>query len=175
MGEISKRGRAAGGVSRREFAALGAAATAVALAPIDRAAAQAGGRDESTVSFDVPGGRMDGFFVHPAEGRHPAVIVWPDIAGLRDAFMSMSRRLSAQGYAVLVLNPYYADQPAPQFDDFEDFRGQGGMDKVGPWREKLTPATVTETAKAVVAYLDANEAVDTARGIGVQGYCMGGP
>ena len=32
-----------------------------------------------------------------------------------------------------------------------------------------------EIAKAVVTYLDADEAVDTARGIGVQGYCMGGP
>src|SRR5688572_20244438 len=130
MGEISKRGRAAGGVSRREFAALGAVATAAALVPIDRAAAQAGGRDESTVSFDVPGGRMDGFFVHPLQGKNPAVIVWPDIAGLRDAFMAMSRRLAAQGYAVLVLNPYYADEQAPQFDDFDAFRSGGGMEKV---------------------------------------------
>jgi carboxymethylenebutenolidase len=171
----SARRRETGGVSRREFAALGAAATAVALAPIDRAAAQAGGRDESTVSFDVPGGRMDGFFVHPAQGKSPAVIVWPDIAGLRDAFMSMSRRLAAQGYAVLVLNPYYADEEAPQFDDFDDWREQGGMEKVAPWRAKLTPAVVMETAKAVVAYLDADDAVDATRGIGVQGYCMGGP
>jgi carboxymethylenebutenolidase len=169
------RRRETGGVSRREFAALGALATAAALAPAGGAAAQAGGRDESTVSFDVPGGRMDGFFVHPVQGKHPAVIVWPDIAGLRDAFMSMSRRLATQGYAVLVLNPYFADEEAPQFDDFDDWREQGGMEKVAPWREKLTAASVMEVAKAVVAYLDGEEAVDTARGIGVQGYCMGGP
>ena len=175
MGTISKRRGKTAGVSRREFAALGALATVAALAPANRAAAQAGGRDERTVTFDVPGGRMDAFFVHPVQGKHPAVIVWPDIAGLRDAFMSMSRRLAAQGYSVLVLNPYYADEEAPQFDDFDDFRSGGGMDKVAPWREKLTAASVMETAKAVVAYLDGNEAVDTARGIGVQGYCMGGP
>ncbi len=175
MGPVSKRRGKAAGVSRREFAALGALATAAALAPAGGAVSQARARDESTVSFDVPGGRMDGFFVHPAQGRSPAIIVWPDIAGLRDAFMAMSRRLAAQGYAVLVLNPYYADEEAPQFDDFDDFRSSGGMEKVTPWREKLTAATVMETAKAVVAYLDADEAVDPARGIGVQGYCMGGP
>ena len=87
----------------------------------------------------------------------------------------MGRRLAREGYAVLILNPYYRDQEAPQFDDFDDWRGQGGMDKVAPWREKLTPAVVMATAKAVVAYLDANDSVDTARGIGVQGYCMTGP
>ena len=170
MGKISRTG----GLSRREFAAMGAMATAIALTPLDSAEAQ-GRLSESTVIFDAPGGKMDSFFVHPGAGKNPAVIVWPDIAGVRDAFMSMSRRLAREGYAVLVLNPYYADKEAPQFDDFDAFRTQGGMEKVAPWREKLTAATIMETAKAVVAYLDGNEAVDTARGIGVQGYCMGGP
>jgi len=174
LAEMGKSAKS-GGVSRREFAAMGAVATAVALTPMDGAEAQQGRLSETTVKFDVPGGKMDGFFVHQSEGKHPAVIVWPDIAGLRDSFMSMSRRLARQGYAVLILNPYYLEQEAPQFDDFDDWRGQGGMDKVAPWREKLTAAVVMETAKAVVAYLDGNEAVDTAKGIGVQGYCMGGP
>src|SRR5690606_18077666 len=34
---------------------------------------------------------------------------------------------------------------------------------------------VMEAARAVVAWLDTQDAVDTARGIGNQGYCMGGP
>ena len=118
---------------------------------------------------------MDAFFLHPQQGKFPAIIVWPDIAGYRDAFSSMGRRLAREGYTVLILNPYYADKESPQFDDFEDFRDNGGMEKVTPWREKLTPATVMEIAKATVAYLDGNEAVDTSKGIGVQGYCMGGP
>ena len=161
-------------VSRRQFARLGAVATLAVCAPLDSAAA-AGGLSETMAKFDAPGGTMDAFLVHPAEGKHPAVIVWPDIAGMRDAFLAMSRRLAREGYAVLVLNPYYRDQEAPQFDDFDDWRSQGGMEKVAPWREQLTAAAVMETAKAVVAYLDEQEAVDTAKGIGVQGYCMGGP
>jgi len=175
--QLAEMGRSAKarGVSRREFAKLGAVATVIACAPIDSAGAQQARLAESNVRFDAPDGRMDGFLVHLAEGKHPAVIVWPDIAGLRDAFMSMSRRLARQGYTVLILNPYYRDQEAPQFDDFEAFRDGGGMEKVTPWREKLTPTAVMDTAKAAIAYLDTIEAVDTARGIGVQGYCMGGP
>lgn len=175
MGRKARRRTAAAELSRRQFAAMGAVATVIACSPLDSAVAQAARLAESTVTFDAPDGRMDGFFVHPAQGKFPAIIVWPDIAGVRDAFMSMSRRLARQGYAVLVLNPYYRDEAAPQFDDFDAFREGGGMDKVTPWREKLTAAAVMDTAKAVVAYLDTQDEVDTARGIGVQGYCMGGP
>ena len=107
--------------------------------------------------------------------RSPAMSGQTMIAGPRDAFNSMGRRLAREGYAVLILNPYYRDQEAPQFDDFDAFRTGGGMDKVAPWREKLTAEAVMATAKAAIAYLDGSESVDTARGIGVQGYCMGGP
>jgi len=162
------------GVNRRQFAKLGAVATLAVCTPVDGAQAQGGFR-ETSVRFDALDGKMDGFFVHRTGGKYPAVIVWPDIAGLRDSFMAMSRRLARAGYAVLVLNPYYLDGEAPQFDDFDDWRAKGGMEKVAPWREKLTPAAVMETAKAAVAWLDEQEAVDTARGIGTQGYCMGGP
>ena len=175
--QLAEMGKSAnsGGVSRREFAAMGAAATAIALAPLDGAEAQSNRLDESNVRFDAPDGRMDAFFLHPAEGKYPAIIVWPDIAGWRDAFTSMGRRLARMGYSVLILNPYYRDAEAPQFDDFDAWREGGGMDKVAPWREKLTATAVMDTAKAVIAYLDGNESVDTSKGIGVQGYCMGGP
>lgn len=161
-------------VSRRQFAKLSALTAAATCAAWSPAQAQRG-LPETILKFDAPGGKMDAFFVHPGTGKHPAVIIWPDIAGVRGAFMAIARRLARTGYAVMALNPYYLAQPAPQFDDFEDWRQQGGMEKVAPWREPLTPAAIMEIAKAVVAVLDQQEAVDTARGIGVQGYCMGGP
>ena len=65
--------------------------------------------------------------------------------------------------------------PAPQFKDFDDFRTQGGFQKVGPWMQQNTPAALAETATALVAWLDRQAPVDTARGIGNQGYCMSGP
>lgn len=161
-------------VNRRTFAKLGALATLAACTAPDEATAQAL-LSESYPKFDAPGGIMDAYFVHEAQGKHPAAIVWPDIAGRRDTFLAMGRRLAHEGYAVLVLNPYYRDAEAPQFEDFDDWRTQGGMEKVAPWREKLTATNVMDTAKAVVAWLDKQGAVDTAKGIGTQGYCMGGP
>lgn len=164
------------GFNRRQFGAMGMAAGLAACAPIEGGnAAAAGGLSEKNVSFPAPGGTMDAFFVHPGSGKHPAIIIWPDIAGLRDAFKVMARRLAGSGYAVLVVNPYYRDQPAPQFADFDDWRAQGGMEKVGPWRAKNDAKGVQDTARAVVAWLDTQGAVDTAKGIGNQGYCMGGP
>ncbi|WP_416172354.1 dienelactone hydrolase family protein [Allopontixanthobacter sp.] len=171
------RETAMAGLSRRQFGAIGAAgaaATLAACAGVDRATASEGGLTESNVTIQTPDGMMDAFFVHPASGKHPAVICWPDIASLRDAFMMMARRTAAEGYGVLVVNPYYRDTKAPQFADFAEFR-TGGWDKVGPWRGKLTAEAITRDAKSLIGWLDAQGSVDTARGIGTEGYCMGGP
>jgi carboxymethylenebutenolidase len=160
-------------VSRRQFGVLtGAAALAAGTAAPIRAA---GALAERSVSFSTPDGTADGFLVHPAQGRHPAVILWPDIAGLREAKRTMARELAAQGYAVLVMNPYYRDIAGEQFADFADFISKGGFQKVGPWRGKLDARAIMNDARATTAWLDDQDAVDPARGIGTQGYCMGGP
>jgi len=162
------------GLSRRQFSAMGVAAGIAACTPGDEARGQQSGLSESEVSFATEDGTMDAFFVHPASGAAPAVILWPDIAGLREAKMAMARRLADAGYAVLAVNPYYRDTPAPQFSDFADFSAKQGFQVVGPWREKLDHAAITRDAAAIVAWLDTQDAVDTAKGIGSQGYCMTG-
>ncbi|MEO0062291.1 MAG: hypothetical protein RLZZ08_851 [Pseudomonadota bacterium] len=165
----------AGGVNRRQFTTYSAIVAGMAAwAPLEGAMA-AGTLTEGMVSFPAGGATMDAFFVHPAKGKHPAVIIWPDIAGLRDAFRAIARNVAAQGYSVIVLNPFHLSLPAPQFKDFDDWRNNGGMAKVGPWMARNTHDAVTATAKAVVAWLDKQPSVDSKRGIGTQGYCMGGP
>jgi carboxymethylenebutenolidase len=118
---------------------------------------------------------MDAFFVRPSRGKHPAILTWPDVAGLRESFEVMARRLAGQGYSVLVANPYYRAVPAPQFADFTTFRSQGGFEKVSPWRAALTPEAIRRDAVAAIAWLDGRKEVDTSRGVGTHGYCMGGP
>ncbi|MCT2560040.1 dienelactone hydrolase family protein [Tsuneonella sp. YG55] len=163
------------GVNRRQFAAGGALAGLAACTSIEGGSGGSDALSESGVSIPTADGTMDAFFVHPAKPA-PGVILWPDIAGLRDAKKAMARRLAGEGYAVLVANPYYRDVSAPQFADFADFMAQKGFEKVGPWREKAgRPDAVERDAKALVAWLDRQDAVDAKRGIGTQGYCMGGP
>jgi carboxymethylenebutenolidase len=163
---------AGNGLSRREFAAAGALAGLAACTSIDGGAGT--GLTETMVSIPTADGTMDAFFVHPVK-KAPAVILWPDIAGLREVKKAMARRLAGEGYAVLVANPYYRDMPAPQFADFADFMKSDGFQKVTPWRAKATPEAIIRDGKALVAWLDGQRAVDTRRGIGNQGYCMGGP
>ncbi len=165
------------GFSRRSFAAL-VAGTGLGLALSGCATAADGaaaGLTESMVSISTADGTMDAFFVHPASGASPAVIIWPDVAGLRDAFKIMARRLAGEGYAVLVANPYYRDAAAPQFADFDEFRSTGGFQKVGPWRAAADAEAIMRDTTSLIAYLDAQDAVDETRGVGAQGYCMGGP
>jgi carboxymethylenebutenolidase len=148
---------------------------ALAACATNPASVSTGSLTEERVRISTADGTMDAFFVRPARGRHPAILTWPDVAGLREAFEVMARRLAGQGYAVLVVNPYYRAVPAPQFSDFAAFRSQGGFEKVGPWRAALTADAIRRDAIAAVAWLDARREVDTIRGVGTHGYCMGGP
>ena len=163
------------GLNRREFSALGAsmalAGCAAGLGP------KSTGSDvpEKMVSITTDDGVADAFFVHPAKGAHPGIIMWPDIAGLREVKKIMARRLAAEGYAVLCVNPYYRGGPAPTFESFSDYRTAEGQAKVAPLRAALTPAAITRDARAYVAFLRGDPAVDGKRGIGSHGYCMGGP
>jgi carboxymethylenebutenolidase len=160
------------GLTRREFAAMG---TAAALAAYTQLSAAAGPLTERMVEVTTPDGKCDAFFVHPATGRHPGVVFWPDALGLRDAKQAMARRLAADGYAVLVVNPYYRNVRAPLGLDFATIFTPEGRQKLGAYMPALTPEAISRDATAHVAFLDAQAAVDTQRGIGVQGYCFGGP
>lgn len=169
---------AAKGLSRRDFGLMGGAAALAACSGTVTAGSDTGsasGLTENMVLIDTLEGEMDAFFVHPSEGKHPAVILWPDIASLREAKRVMARRLAAEGYVVLVANPYYRDVQADQFTDMASFRADGGWQKVGPWRGKLSSDAVMADTDALVGWLDGQEVVDNTKGIGTQGYCMGGP
>ncbi len=165
-------------ISRRQFGAVtGAAALAACASGESAVLAQTtpAGLAESAVSFATPDGTMDGMFVRPDNGKHPAVILWPDIASIRESKRNIARTLASAGYAVLVVNPYYRDVSGEQFADFAAFIADGGFQKVGPWRGKLNAEAIMRDAAAIVDWLDQQDGVDQAKGIGTQGYCMGGP
>lgn len=159
-------------LSRREVGiALGAAGLA-ALLPSPADAVPVAGRAVSIATAD---GTADAFFVAPTKGRHPAVLVWPDIMGLRPAFEQMARRLAESGYAVLVVNQFYRSVKAPFLAPGESFDQPAVRDRITPWRAALTPAATTADGRAFVEWLDRQKEVDPRRPIGSSGYCMGGP
>lgn len=163
------------GLSRREFAALGASAALAGCAGGAMDGEDNSEIREGIVEITTADGVADAFFVRPAKGAHPGIVMWPDIAGLRDAFKVMARKLAADGFAVLVVNQYYRGGPAPVMQSFSEFRTPEGQEKIRPLREALTAEAITRDAKAYVAFLDGDPAVDKKRRIGSNGYCMGGP
>ncbi len=163
---------ARGAVTRREFGAL---SLGVGMAFLLPRALDAVAVTESEVKVKTPDGVADCYFVHPASGASAAVVVWPDILGLRPAFRQMGKRLAESGYAVLVVNPFYRSKPAPVVAPGASFSDPKVRDAVMPLAQALNATTHTTDAKAFIAWLDTQAAVDKRKKIGTTGYCMGGP
>ena len=130
---------------------------------------------QSYVTIKTPDGDADAYFVHPSDGKHPAVLIWPDILGLRPAFEMMGKRLAESGYAVLVVNPYYRTQKAPVVGVGASYDDPETRTAVQALAKTLSPETNVIDAKAFVQFLDKQKAVDSSKKIGTTGYCMGGP
>src|ERR1700757_3505166 len=161
-----QRYEALGSVTRKQFGKILGAGMAMMLPKVANAAAVT----ESDVSVKTPDGTADCYFVHPASGTAPGVLVWPDIFGLRPAFRQMGKRLAESGYSVLVVNPFYRTQKAPT-------AAQGGatpIQQVLPLAQTLNATTHVTDAKAFIGWLDQQPSVARNRKIGTQGYCMGG-
>jgi carboxymethylenebutenolidase len=158
-------------LTRRQFGRLSAGAGLAFLLP---RAADAQAVTESRVMVPTPDGMADCHFVHPA-GASPGVVVWPDALGLRPAFEQMGRRLAESGYAVLTVNQYYRNTAAPILPEGASFQEPATRDTIVPLMGSLSPATHVTDARAFIAWLDTQDAVDTTRPVGTTGYCMGGP
>ena len=159
-------------LTRREFNTLAAGASVAFSFP-----ALANPLKTVAQDVDIPtaDGICDALFVHPAEGSHPAVLIWPDILALRPSFRAMATRLAESGYAVLCINPYYRDARSPVVETGESFRDDATRKKIYPLYQSLSPQTHVRDARAFVDWIDVQSAVDKSRSIGTMGYCMGGP
>ncbi len=161
-------------VSRRAFV-VSSAATAVVLTSPAAAAAQAN-VVEKDVNVPMAAGVSDSALFYPeGKGPWPAVLVWTDILGLRPVFREMGRRVAAEGYVVLVPNPFYRNAKAPVVDGSFDFSKPEDRAKVMPMAAALTADANISDAKAYTTFLDQQPQTDKSKKMGVQGYCMGGP
>jgi carboxymethylenebutenolidase len=131
---------------------------------------------EAEVDVPMQTGVSDCYFAHRAEGKHPGILMWTDIKGLRPAFKAMGKRLAMAGYIVLVVNPFYRNMKHPvvgpdaSFSDPETRKFLFGLAA-----NVRAPEAAASDARDYIAFLDAQASVDTSRKIGTAGYCMGGP
>lgn len=131
---------------------------------------------ETDVMVPTPDGSADAVLLHPSgAGSWPAVLMWPDILGLRPVFREMGRRLAAEGYTVLVPNPFYRTKRAPVVSGPFDFNDRKQVEPLMQLKATLTDAAIDRDAAAFIKFLDAQKPTDRRKGAGVQGYCFSGP
>jgi len=175
LDDLDEFARRAPDLSRRQFGLFAAAAGVSAMLPGLAGAADGGGLTETDVEIKTADGTADAYFVHPSSGKHPAVLICPDIFGLRPAFKDMARRLAGAGYSVLVFNPFYRTQKAPTAPEHPNFQDPATRDLLMGMAGKTNADTMVTDTKAFVPWLDAQAAVDTKKKMATTGYCYGGP
>ena len=159
--------------TRRSAVLTMTAAAAMAVLPGEAFAANV---VETDVMVPTPDGKADAALFHPAgKGGWPAILMWPDILGLRPVFREMGKRLAAAGYVVLVPNPFYRTNRAPVVTGSFDFNNPQQRDSLMAIRGKLTDAMVDKDAAAFITFLDAQKQTNRRKGVGAQGYCFSGP
>jgi carboxymethylenebutenolidase len=163
-------------LSRRDFVALSLAA-GLAAATSSASAAELP-VTETNVEVKTPDGTCDAVFIHPTTGSHPAVLIWPDAFGLRPAMRDIGKRIAAEGYSVLVPNPFYRAGKVGTLGlstSSFSFQNKDDMTRLQKLMGGINAAGAAEKdAVAYIAFVDAQPQVNKAKKIGTQGYCMGG-
>src|SRR5580658_6806422 len=158
-------------IGRRDFVLTVGAGLAASAASAEAAAEVV----ETDVEIKTPDGTCDAAFIHPKSGSHPGVLIWTDAFGLRPSMRAIGKRIAAEGYSVLVPNPFYRVAKDP-FTDASTFNFQTDRAKLTPLMASVNaPGNAEKDAVAYVGFLDAQKEVNKAKKIGTQGYCMGGP
>ena len=128
---------------------------------------------EKQIDVKTPDGIADCELFYPNEqGTWPGVIVYTDIGGIRPVFRDMAKRLAADGFVVLMPNPFYRASRVPVYRDPFKFGEEKTAARMAEVRPAVTAAGATRDAPAFVDFLRAQKQMKGK--IGTVGYCMGG-
>jgi carboxymethylenebutenolidase len=129
---------------------------------------------EQSVLVSTPDGAAESTLFVPDLGkRHPGVLYFVDIAGVRPANLSMARRVAEQGYAVLVPNLFYRTSKLPVFDFPLKFGEERTTKRLAELSTPLTPDAMERDASAYVNFLASRDGVGPGP-MGVVGFCFSG-
>ncbi|MEL5955216.1 dienelactone hydrolase family protein [Streptomyces sp. CLV115] len=129
-----------------------------------------------TLQIPTEDGQADAFAAWPeGGGRHPGVLLYMDIFGVRPVLEEMARELAGHGYYVLVPNVFYRNGPAPVTDLPERIGGEARpalFARLVPLLEAHTTERALRDADAYLKFLTAQPEVG-AGPVAAIGYCMG--
>jgi carboxymethylenebutenolidase len=129
---------------------------------------------EQSVTIPTPDGTAEAtLFVPGPSPRHPGILYFVDIAGVRPANLGMARRLAEKGYTVLIPNLFYRTSKIPVFDFPLKFGDERTTKRLGELSAPLTPDAMERDASAYVDFLAVNDAVGPGP-MGVVGFCFSG-
>ncbi len=113
------------------------------------------------------------FFAPPGSDKRPAVIVYMDAFGIRQALSEMARRLASYGYWVLLPDLYYRSGAMAPFDPAKAFADEKERDRLTPLYKSLNHRIVMDDTSSFLDFL-AGHAPTAGKKVGCVGYCMGG-
>ena len=129
---------------------------------------------ERDIEIEMPAGTADAVLFIPEAGKEfPGVLFLPDIGGIRDTMRVMSRRLAAEGYTVLLPNPFYRTGRSPIWTFPRNPAEQRTQDRLEELRGPLTPEARTADANAYVDRLKEQPGVRPGM-VGLVGHCITG-
>lgn len=129
---------------------------------------------ELPIEIPTADGLVDGLLSTPdGEGPWPGLLFLTDIGGVRAATASMARRISDQGYVVLLPNLFYRTMRPPVFDFPDGFRDPRAMPRMAELTAPLTPEAIGRDAASYADFLSGRPEVRPGP-LGVVGHCFSG-
>ncbi len=129
---------------------------------------------EQDLQLTMPDGTADAVLFSPEPSRPlPGVLHLPDIGSIREAHRQMARRLAAEGYAVMLVNPFYRTGRPPLWDFPRVWGEERTMRRFRELTEPMSAEAEMRDAQVYVGFLADQSGVRAGR-MGVVGYCFGG-
>ena len=116
-------------------------------------------------------GPMNTFISRPeGDGPYPVVLFLMDAPGKREELHDLARRISSNGYSVMLPNLYYRDTRG--FTVHRD--DPSSTQQMFEYMSNITNALVADDCRAMLAHAAEDSAADETK-VGTTGYCMSGP
>ncbi|MGI8756477.1 MAG: dienelactone hydrolase family protein [Acidimicrobiales bacterium] len=126
------------------------------------------------VQVSTPDGACPAVLLTPeGAGPWPAVIVFMDAGGVREAIVEIGEHIAALGYVALVPEMYYRHGPYEPFRIETAFTDPDERQRLGELAGGLSKEMAVSDTGAFLEFLDNRPEVGATM-VGTTGYCMGG-